>query len=479
MAEVQEVRRKSIVGVVSYTIRTAALQLIGFIATLLLSYYLSPDEFGIYYTVIAMISFFTFLSDIGLAAALIQKKEEPTVQDLRTTFTVQQVLAIVIVVIIVALTPYWQAAQGLQKEGLFLLYALAFSFVLASLKTIPSILLERKLEFGKLVLPQVFENIVFYVTAVIFAARGYGVTGFTIAVLLRSIIGVIVIYILQRWPMGISFSKQAFKGLLQFGVRFQLNDLLARIKDDLFIDVLARFLPSAQIGFLGWAKRWSLFPYQLSVNSVMSVTFPTFSRLQEHPENLKRAVEKSLFFIALIIFPILAGVSVMAYPVTVLVQEYQKWRPALVSLHFFNLNIVFAAVFNPLIQTLNATGKIQKTLNIMVVLTIATWVLTPLFIYWMGYSGVAVAAAAVAAFSGYSLIYIRKLVQIQFFEQIWRQLLATFIMMLTLFYFQDFWGRSFAMLVAGIGIGAVIYIVGVLALGFNKTKFEILSLFRK
>jgi len=479
MPEIQEVRRKSIIGVVSYTLRTAALQMVAFVATLLLSYYLSPDQFGIYYIVVAVIGFFTFLSDVGLAAALIQKKEEPTIEDLRTTFTVQQVLAILIVVIIIALTPIWQEKQGLQQEGLWLLYSLAFSFILSSFKTIPSILLERKLEFGKLVLPQILENIVFYTVAVTLAAMGYGVTSFTIAVFARSIIGLIAIYALQQWPLGISFSRQSFNSLVRFGARFQLNDLLARIKDDLFIVVLAKYLPAAQIGYLGWAKRWSLFPYQLSVNSVMSVTFPTFSRLQEHPENLKRAVEKSLFFVMLVILPILAGVSALAFPITVLVEGYQKWRPALFALHMFNLNIVFAAMFNPLIQTMNATGRIQKTLNIMVVLTVATWVLSPFLLMLMGYNGVALASAVVAVLSGYSLFYIKSFVNIDFFDQIWRQLMSAGVMIGVLYMFSNLWSKSFIMLGSGVLVGAFVYLLCIAILGFKKTKFEILSLLRK
>ena len=40
--------------------------------------------------------------------------------------------------------------------------SLAFSFPLATLKTISSIKLERKLSFDKLVMPQIFEQIVFH-----------------------------------------------------------------------------------------------------------------------------------------------------------------------------------------------------------------------------------------------------------------------------------------------------------------------------
>lgn len=476
MIDIQEVKHRSVKGVVSYALRTLALQAIGFVATVLLGYYLSPADFGIYFIVTAVIGLFTFLSDIGLAAALVQKKEEPTIEELRTTFTVQQCLAVMIFVFILLLTPVWKSQNHLSNNGLELLYALGFSFILASLKTIPSILLERKLAFDKLVIPQIAENLVFYTIAVILAAKGYGVRSYTYAVIARGIIGVLIVYLLQQWPIGFALAKSALKGLLKFGAKFQINDFLARIKDDLFIVILARFVDPTQMGYISWAKRWSLFPYQFSVNSVMSITFPTFARLQDHPEHLKRAVEKTLFFIALIIFPVLVGLSVVALPFTEVIPKYDKWVPALPSLYFFCLNIAFAAVANPLINTLNAIGKINKTLKLMVFWTALTWTLTPLMVLWFSFTGVAIASAVVAASSLLTVILLKKYIPISFFDQLWRQATASLIMGVVLFGLQSYLKGSYLSLFAGIFAGALVYAAILALLGWKKVILEFRSL---
>jgi O-antigen/teichoic acid export membrane protein len=174
MASTEELKRKSVTGVVSYTLRSVVLYFIAIGATALLSAYLSPQDFGIYFVVTSVIGVFTFLSDIGLAAALVQMKTEPTLTELRTSFAVQQGLAIIIFLTVIALTPIWKHTSGLSTEGLYLLYALAFSFILASFKTIPSILLERKLQFNTLVIPQIVEQVLFYGIAVVLASRGMG-----------------------------------------------------------------------------------------------------------------------------------------------------------------------------------------------------------------------------------------------------------------------------------------------------------------
>ena len=129
----------------SYGLRTFVLYGINIVAGLILSAYLSPADFGVYFVVSSIIGLVTFLSDIGLAAALVQKKEAPTTAELRTTFTVQQILAFLIVGIIMVVAPVLKAQNKVGDAGIWLLFALACSFVFASLKTIPSILLSENL----------------------------------------------------------------------------------------------------------------------------------------------------------------------------------------------------------------------------------------------------------------------------------------------------------------------------------------------
>ncbi len=83
--DIQIIKKRSVAGIVALTSRTFILQVVAFAATFLLTIFLTPSVFGIFYVVSAIISFLGYFSDIGLAAALIQKKEELTREDLVTT----------------------------------------------------------------------------------------------------------------------------------------------------------------------------------------------------------------------------------------------------------------------------------------------------------------------------------------------------------------------------------------------------------
>src|SRR3990167_6180929 len=126
---IETVKSRAVKGVVVLTGRTFLLQAIALISQLFLFAYLGGYEFGVFAIVTAIVNFLVYFSDIGLAAALIQKKETPTETDLKTTFVVQQTLILAVIGITVYLTPFFAQKYSLTSDGQTLLYALALSLL--------------------------------------------------------------------------------------------------------------------------------------------------------------------------------------------------------------------------------------------------------------------------------------------------------------------------------------------------------------
>src|SRR3990167_1191607 len=145
--DIATITKKSIHGVVALVSRTFLIQLIGQVVTFLLTVFLSPTDYGVFFLVSSVIVFYSYFSDIGLAAALIQKKEDITEDDLKTTFTIQQILVATLISVGVLLSGWIKTTYRLDDNGILLYHALLVAFFLSSLKTIPSILLERHLDF--------------------------------------------------------------------------------------------------------------------------------------------------------------------------------------------------------------------------------------------------------------------------------------------------------------------------------------------
>jgi len=476
--DIATIREKAVKGIVALTGRTFLIQIIAFAATFLLTIFLSPAVFGVFYVVSACISFLSYFSDIGLAAALIQKKETLTGSDLQTTFTIQQGLVLFLCIIMLLLSPAIGIFYKLDQSGIWLFRSLILSFFLSSLKTIPSVLLERKLEFKKLVFPQILETIGFYGVSVVLAWKGFGITSFSYAVLARAIIGLVTLYAIAPWRISIGFSLPVAKKLLRFGIPFQMNSILALAKDDLMTIFLGRILSFTEIGYIGWAKKWAEVPLRLIMDSVIRVTFPTFSRLQHDKAVLGKAIEKTLFGLAATIIPISVGLLFFIEPAVALIPKYAKWYPALFSFYLFVLTSIVASFSTPLTNALNAVGKIKITLFLMVFWTIATWVLTLTFIPIVGFGGVALAQAVLSLSIFVVVALVKKVSPFSFIASIRFPVLASLIQGCIYFFFIGARPYNLNRIVFVGLIGAILY-TGLVWIFEKKRILSVLALFRK
>lgn len=461
---VETVKERSVRGIVILTGRTFLLQIISLVAQLLLFAYLGSFEFGVFAIVSAIINFLTYFSDIGLAAALIQKKDKPSDTDLKTTFTVQQFLIFVLIGIVLLLTPYFVAKYSLDVSGKYLLYALLFSLFLSSLKSIPSVLLERKLEFVKLVFPQILETVFYNVVLVVLAMKGFGLTSFSIAVVVRGLIGLCVIYYLQPWKIGFAFSKETLKDLFKFGVPYQVNTFLATLKDDGLTIVLGGILGPVGVGVLSFAQKIARLPLTFFMDTVTRVTFPAFSRLQNEKEHLERSVTRSIFFICFLVFPSLVGIIILSPLLIKVVPRYNHWEPALIPIIFVSINFAFAAATTQLTNLLNAIGRIKITFYLMIMWTALTWVFIPFLSIKFGVVGASIGYSLVGASSIVAIMLAKKYVNFSITDSIAKPLIGSIIMGVVLVIVKPFLDVSVNSMVVLAVIGAIVYFSSMLGM---------------
>lgn len=346
---------------------------------------------------------------------------------------------------------------NLDFEGRILLYALCASLFMSSLKTIPSVMLERNLDFGKLIIPQLLENLTYNVLAVILAWQGFGIRSFTYSVLARGIVGLIAIYIIYPWRPTFSFSKKSLFSLLKFGIPYQLNTFLATIKDDGLTAFLGGILGGYGIGLLGWAQKWGQAPLRFFMDQVIKVTFPAFSRMQDNKDELRSALERSLFFISFLVFPSLFGLLALAPLLIHLIPKYIKWEPALIPLYLIGFNTVFASISTQLTNLLNATGRIKTTFKLMVMWTILSWLFIPLLSYKFGVVGAALGYAIVGASSVVVFFIVFRFLPFSFSRSFLKPLLASLVMFVIVYLLRIRLPISFYSFWILLGVGGIVY----------------------
>lgn len=425
--------KQSIHGVIALISRQFVLQIISVVTFLLISSILLPADIGIYTAVIAMQRIVSFFTDFGLGAALIQKKEELTQDDLMTSFTIQAGITLIIFLLVFIFRDSIASFFKLNDQGVRLLIALVFTIFISSFKTIPSILLERKIKFEKLVIPQIAEALAFNIVLIILVLRGFRVDSYTYAFMVSALIGLPIYYHISPWKIRIGINRKSLF-YLKYGIQFQAKNILATIKDDLLTVILTKFLSFTQIGYIGFAQRISFISYRYIVDSVTKVTFSSYSRLQGNKSLMKKAIERSLFYVSSAMFPLVTVTIILApFVINYFPRWQNKWEPAVFSIIFFSLNAGISSLSGILVNMLDASGKVRTTLNLMVIWTALTWILTPIFILYFGYNGVAIASFIVTLTIFYTVYLVKKLVNFNLLESIIKPSIATLLMGIVLY----------------------------------------------
>ena len=420
-------KKNSVISLLSLFFQSGYSAVLGLVANLVLTIVLAPATFGIYTLVLSINSLLNYFSDIGLAASLVQKKDV-TEDDLKTTFTVQQGLIIPLVTVGFLATSFITSYFNLPPEAIYLYWAVLASFFFSSLKTIPSIKLERTIQFQKIVLVQIVENTLFYISVSLLALAGFGLHSFTISVLIRSVVGTVLIYSFSFWMPHIGISKESLKKLLSFGVPFQTNTLLALVKDDLILLFLGKVLGLEALGYIGWAKRWAEAPIRIIMDNINRILFPIFSRLQHEKEKVQQLLDKVIQYQTLILAPIYIGLFLLMHKIFILIPKYDKWEPALPLFYMFVIAAFFSSYSNPFTNLFNALGKIKWTFYFMIYWTVASWILIPIVTLQVGIYGFPIAQIALSLTFVPIMILARSLVPFQPLGIIVKPLVASVVM---------------------------------------------------
>lgn len=450
--DIEKIKHKTGLNVIFLSIRNIGIQAVSIVGFFLLSVLLGTADVGVFAIVSESVSILGYFSDIGLAAALIQQKTEITKNEMQTTFTIQQILVAIALIIAAIIC----RSRNLGTNELWIVVALCFSFAAASLKTIPSVLLERKLNFKLISTIDIVENITFYVFAVLFAYLGFGTLSYAIATFIRSALGLIMIYSFSSWPIGFSLSKDVAKKLFKYGIPYQFNSFIAVAKDRLSNLFVASLIGTSSFGILSWAQKGPRMPLSF-MDAIMKITFPTFARLQEHKDLLKKSLEKSIYFIALVVFPILVGICFVAGDFINIIPKYSKWLPALFPMYLYAINSAIAAITTPLTNAFNAIGKITLTTRFMIMWTILTWIFYPLLSWKFGYIGT-VWAMLIVGFSSFVVwIIAKKHFDLNIFYSIRKPFFGSVLMIVALSIVNIFSFNSITNIIVKILLGTVTY----------------------
>jgi O-antigen/teichoic acid export membrane protein len=354
---------------------------------------LSPSDFGIYAIVMFLIQFLGSFGGTGLACNLIRMPNEPSEEDFGAVFTVQQFALFILTAGLWVASPYIVRMYGLDNHYTWLFRMTAASLLITSFMVIPQVRLEREINFAKLAVVEIWQAVVFNVTAVGLAWMGWGGMSFSAALVARSITGVLAVYAAEPWRPHWHFAWRRAQPHLSFGFFYQSSQVVSLIKDATSPILLGVLAGTAAVGYISWASMLASYPVQILM-VLHRIYVPAFSRLQHDRAQLAAFVEKIILAANAIAAPVAILTLVLIHPITILIFG-AKWTVALPIFFVFWLANLFAPASTPMLGLLNALGKSRLCFGFTILWAALSWGLGVPLALWLGPVGLAWAAVGV------------------------------------------------------------------------------------
>jgi O-antigen/teichoic acid export membrane protein len=290
---------------------------------LILARLLVPSEFGVAGIVIAFAIFVPLFADLGLGAALIQTPTLTEV-DRSTVFWTSLPLGLGFMSLGIALS--WPLASLFHEPSLQPLFA-AFSvcFLLGSLSSVPNALLIRAMHFRALEIRVIAGNLAGGVVAVALALGGFGAWAIVGGEITNRVVALVTIWLQSHWRPKLVFSRRKLREQFAYGGTLFGAYLLLQFSQTVQVILVGRFLGAAAVGRLTVSQTLVYLPFNRIAGPIQEVMFPAFSRMQDEPARILRALNRINQVLAAIAFPMLTGLAVLAPEFTAVVLG-PKWE---------------------------------------------------------------------------------------------------------------------------------------------------------
>jgi O-antigen/teichoic acid export membrane protein len=316
--------QKTVSGATWTGVSSALTQAISLLGTLVLARLLTPEDYGLVGMARLATGLIAIFRELGTTAAIIQRKQLSQ-EFLSSIFWANLGLAVVTFGLAIATSPLVALFFHQSKIGP-IVRLLAAGFIISALSSVPSALFNREMAFRKVMMIEIGAASFATCLAVGMALRGAGVWSLVISSLAGTCITTVFLWWSCPWRPKWLLDWTELRSIASFSLNlsgFNLVNYFSRNADN---TIVGRFLGAYQLGFYQLAYNVMLYAVQ-NISQVMGrVLFPVFAKVQDDNARFRQAYTKAVSTIAVITFPMMAGVMAVADPFVAAVLG-EKWHP--------------------------------------------------------------------------------------------------------------------------------------------------------
>ncbi|WP_068976670.1 MULTISPECIES: lipopolysaccharide biosynthesis protein [Aeromonas] len=331
--------------------------------TLYLARILGPTAFGLVGMLTVFIAIANVFVDSGFTSALIRKTDR-TESDLVTAFYYNIAMAGLCYFALYISAPL-VADFYQQAELQTLLRILGLAVLINTFTLIPRVKLNVAMDFKTQAKISVLSVLISGPTAIILAINGYGVWALVAQTLLNASCATLLFNLFAPWlPRGL-ITKNSFNYLFGYGSKLLLSGLLDVTYNNLYQIIIGKKFSPIEVGQFSQANQLTSLPAMTLTSIIQRVTFPLFSQLQDEPDRMANAYRQTLKLSALMIFPLIVALGLIAKPLlTILLGE--QWQGAAVLLTVLCLGYMLYPIHSLNLNLLQVTGRSDLFLKLEV-----------------------------------------------------------------------------------------------------------------
>jgi len=304
---------------------------------MILARWLTPADFGRVAMIGVVTGFLSLFGELGIGPALIQKRELRQVH-LVAAFWGSLAMGLVVMSLLMVGAPM---VGAMYADAMLapLTVALAVNFPLVALATVPLQLLQRELRLDRLALVELLSLAVGGALAVSLALGGAGAWSLVGQTLATSGTTAVAAWRLASARLKDAAGspthavREALGELLRFGRPLVGSNVLTYITRNADTALIGRFLGAQALGYYALAYRLLLFPLQNISWALGRALFPALARVSD-PEHVRRGYQCVVEGIALVAFPMMIGMAIVA-PELIRLLYGPQWEPAVFPARLF------------------------------------------------------------------------------------------------------------------------------------------------
>ncbi len=293
---------------------------------LVLARLVTPTDFGQLAAGAVVVMAGLTLSDSGLSAAVIQRRDR--VEEAASTAVVAVVLAgILFAAAALAVSPL--IGYLFHSHEVMLVAAASSGWILVrAFAFIPDAMLQRRFSFVRRVVIDPLGIVVFGAVAIPTTAAGLGVWGLVLGNYAQFTTMSVSSWVLGRWRPRMQLASVAmWRELVGFGRHVMASNVLMQISGMLQTGVIGRFFGTDTLGQFRYGGRVVSSPLGALMNAGSYVLFPAFSRISDDARRFERGFLRSVRLTSATAMPLSFLLLPLGVPLAVVVFGAQ-WREA-------------------------------------------------------------------------------------------------------------------------------------------------------